>query len=79
MSETITPLPLVNTEEAGKMLKLTPRAMEERRRRGDGPPYIRLGATTVRYSVPALQEWIAKLTYSSTAEEAASPPDATAS
>ena len=70
--------PLLKTEAAGKILGLTVRAMEERRRRGDGPPFVRLGATSVRYSILSLEEWIAKRTYSSTAEEAASPPDAAA-
>ena len=73
--ETSTLPRLLNTEAAGKILGLTVRAMEERRRRGDGPPFVRLGATSVRYSVLVLERWIAKRTYPSTAEESA--PDAT--
>ncbi len=72
--ETTTLPRLVKTEAAGKILDLTVRAMEERRRRGAGPPFVRLGATTVRYSVVTLEEYIAERTYSSTADETA--PDA---
>ena len=68
---------LLTAAEAGEILGLTVRAMEERRRRGAGPPYVRLGATTVRYSVLTLEEYIAERTYSSTAEETAPTPDAT--
>ncbi len=69
---------LLTAAEAGEILGLTVRAMEERRRRGAGPPFVRLGATTVRYSIVALKEYIAERTYSSTAEETASTPDASA-
>ena len=71
---TLPHLRLLKTEEAGKILRLTVRAMEERRRRGDGPPFVRLGATSVRYDVALLERWIADRTYSSTSEETA--PDA---
>ena len=71
-TETTTLPPLLKTEAAGKILGLTVRAMEERRRRGDGPPFIRLGMTSVRYDIALLEEWIAERTYSSTAEADAS-------
>ena len=61
---------LLTTEQAGAVLRLTKRALEERRRRGTGPPYVRLGATTVRYQLADLERWIAERTYSSTADEA---------
>ena len=73
MSEATLPR-LLSTAEAGDILGLTVRALEERRRRGAGPPDVRLGATSVRYSVAALEQYIAERTYSSTAEETA--PDA---
>ncbi len=72
--ETTTLPRLLTSEAAGKILGLTVRAMEERRRRGAGPPFVRLGATTVRYSLATLEEYIAERTYSSTSEETA--PDA---
>lgn len=62
---------LTDTAGAARYLKLTPRALEERRRRGGGPPYVRLSATCVRYRLADLEQWIAERTYSSTAEEAA--------
>lgn len=68
---TTAPSPLLTTGQAGEFLQLTTRALEERRRRGTGPPYVRLGATTVRYQVSDLEQWIAERTYSSTADEAA--------
>ena len=73
--ETTTLPRLLTAAEAGEILGLTVRAMEERRRRGAGPPFVRLGATTVRYSLVTIEEYIAERTFSSTAEETA--PDAT--
>ena len=69
------PLRLLDTAAAAELLGLTPRALEERRRRGDGPPYIRLGRTCVRYRLSDLEEWLSERTYSSTAEEAAAGVD----
>ena len=77
MQPTTTPPPvLLTTEQAGEILKLSTRALEERRRRGTGPPYVRLGATTVRYLLSDLERWIEGRTYSSTADEAQAGPKA---
>lgn len=62
---------LLTTEQAGDVLGLTRRALEERRRRGSGPPYVRVGATTVRYRLSDLETWIEERVYTSTSEEAA--------
>ena len=62
---------LLTTDEAGEILGLTRRAMEERRRRGSGPPYIRVGGSTVRYRLADLEEWLDERTFQSTSEEAA--------
>jgi predicted DNA-binding transcriptional regulator AlpA len=64
-------LRLLDTEAAGELLGLSKRAMEERRRRGDGPPYVRLSATCVRYRMADLVTWLEERTFSSTSEEAA--------
>ena len=74
MSEAYTADPslrLFTTEQTGEILTLTPRALEERRRRGDGPPYVRVGRTCVRYRAFDLERWIDERTFTSTAEEAA--------
>lgn len=62
-------LQLLPTQEAAGLLGLTARAMEERRRRGDGPPYIRVGHTTVRYRLSDLLQWLEDRTFCSTSEE----------
>lgn len=63
---------LVDTPRAAAILGLTPRALEERRRRGGGPPYVRLSPTCVRYRLTDIEEWIASRTFASTAQEVAS-------
>ena len=60
---------LVDTPRAAEILHLTPRALEERRRRGGGPPYVRLSATCVRYRLSDLEDWIEWRVRQSTAEE----------
>jgi predicted DNA-binding transcriptional regulator AlpA len=32
--------------------------LRKARRKGQGPRYVRIGATTIRYSVSDLREWI---------------------
>lgn len=66
---------LVDTPRAAEILHLTPRALEERRRRGGGPPYVRLSATCVRYRLSDLARWIEERTYTSTAEESTTTDD----
>jgi hypothetical protein len=63
--------PLVDTAGAAEILHLTPRALEERRRRGGGPPYVRISPTCVRYRIADLERWVQERTFASTAEEAA--------
>ena len=58
----------LTTEQAGEYFGLTDRAMAERRRRGDGPPFVRLSATCVRYRLSDLEQYAAERTFSSNAE-----------
>ena len=51
---------LLNTEEAAKLLDMTPRFLESRRLRGGGPPYIRISTNRVKYSLADLMAWIAE-------------------
>ena len=62
---------LVSTTVAAQVLDVRPRTVEDWRRRGGGPPYVRISATCVRYSLDSLREWITERTATSTAEEAA--------
>ena len=68
---TPTPQPLLDTPATAEVLQVRPRTLEEWRRRGGGPPYIRISATCVRYDVDSLNRWISDRTATSTAEEAA--------
>jgi hypothetical protein len=61
----------LTTEQAAGYFGLTARALEERRRRGDGPPFVRLSATCVRYRVSDLEGYAQERTFMSTAEAAA--------
>ncbi len=65
------PPPLLDTPSTAKILGLKPRTLEEWRRRGGGPQFIRLSATCVRYSIDSLNEWISERTATSIAQEAA--------
>ena len=66
-----TPPTLLNTRVAAQALGVQPRTLEDWRRRGGGPAYIRLSATCVRYSLDSLQAWLNERTATSTAQEAA--------
>ena len=48
---------LLNEREAAKMLGVTCRFMQERRRTANGPPVIRFSSRCVRYSYTDLLAW----------------------
>lgn len=52
---------LLRPEQVAKALNVTIKALEARRGRGVGPPFVRLSPTCVRYPLDQLQEWIAAL------------------
>lgn len=58
---------LLVTKEAARIVKLSPRTLENQRLRGGGPRYIKLGGA-VRYRIQDLEEWIASHTKRNTAE-----------
>jgi predicted DNA-binding transcriptional regulator AlpA len=62
-------LRFLDTGATARMLQLSQRALEERRRRGDGPPYVRLSQTCVRYRLADIIEWADERTFRSTSEE----------
>lgn len=48
---------LMNNAEAAEWLGITPRALDARRFRGEGPPYFKLGHL-VRYRRSTVLDWI---------------------
>lgn len=65
---------LLTTEEAGEVLRMSPRTLEGYRLDGGGPRYFKLGPSRrakVVYRLSDLEEWLAKFGYGSTSEEIA--------
>lgn len=50
---------LLNERESARFVKLTPRALESRRRRGEPPRFIRFSLRAVRYRRRDLEAFIA--------------------
>jgi excisionase family DNA binding protein len=48
---------LLTAKEAAKLLKVSLSWLAKARKRGDGPPYIKIGRP-IRYSKAALLEWL---------------------
>jgi predicted DNA-binding transcriptional regulator AlpA len=63
-----TPKILLTEDEAAQLLGFTPRFLQQRRYRGDGPPFVRISARAVRYRVGDLQGWAAERIRTSTSE-----------
>lgn len=59
---------MLDTREAAARLHLSPRTLEGLRVRGEGPPFIKLGARSVRYAKGDLEEWIASRRRRSTSD-----------
>ena len=49
---------ILRTPEAARFLALSPSTLEKMRLTGDGPPFVRLGARAVGYSVDDLRKWL---------------------
>ena len=69
MPSTRRPPTLLDTPTAAEALGVQPRTLEDWRRRGGGPPYIRVSTTRVRYSLDALEAWLDERTTASTTVE----------
>lgn len=52
---------LLRPEQVAKALNVSQKALEARRRRGVGPPFVRLSATCVRYPEDELEAWLRDL------------------
>ncbi len=49
---------LLRPAQAAEYLGLSIRALEDWRRTGRGPPWLRLGHRTIRYRQTALDDWL---------------------
>ena len=49
---------LLDTAQVACILGWRPSTLEARRSRGTGPPYVRLGPTSVRYKLTDLEAWL---------------------
>jgi DNA-binding transcriptional MerR regulator len=49
---------LLDQRQAAKLVNVQARTLEGWRRRGCGPPFIRLSARAVRYRLEDLERWI---------------------
>lgn len=59
---------LLTPEQVASALGVTERTLERWRMRGDGPPYVRLTRSTVRYSKAALAAFVASCVKKNTAQ-----------
>ena len=51
---------LLDERRAAAALGVTPRALQEWRRRGGGPQYVRISKRCIRYMPEELQKWAAE-------------------
>ncbi len=61
---------LTPRETAEQILRCSERTLERRRLEGDGPPFVKIGAS-IRYPLNELERWLADNTRRSTSEGAA--------
>ena len=59
---------LLSTPDAAKLLGLSASYLNQSRLRGDGPAYVKISPTCVRYRRADLDTWVAGRTVRSTAE-----------
>jgi hypothetical protein len=51
---------LLTEGEAARAIGLTPRFLQNRRHRGDGPPFVQISSRCIRYEPEALRAWVAR-------------------
>jgi predicted DNA-binding transcriptional regulator AlpA len=64
----MTPRILLTENEAAELIGLTPRFLTERRRVGDGPPYVRVSSRCVRYRPDDIARWAEERLRTSTSD-----------
>ncbi len=52
------PTSLLTEAQAARLLNFTPRFLQARRARGDGPPWVSISARAIRYRRSDLLDWI---------------------
>jgi len=62
---------VLDTAGAAEFTGLGKPTLEKMRVRGDGPPYMKLGAKSVRYRADDLREWMAARVVTSTSQKIA--------
>jgi len=60
---------LLTPDEAAQYLGLTVHFLAARRSRGDGPPYVKIAHSRVRYRISELDVWAEKRIKTSTGSE----------
>jgi predicted DNA-binding transcriptional regulator AlpA len=59
---------LLTEAEAAEYLQFTPRFLQARRVRGDGPPFVRVSSRAIRYRRSDLVEWVEQHVRTSTSD-----------
>ena len=59
---------LLTEDEAAHLLGFTPRFLQQRRYRGDGPLFVRISARAIRYRLIDLEAWAGDRVRSSTSQ-----------
>lgn len=62
------PSALLTEADAAKLLTFTPRFLQARRIRGNGPPFVRISSRAIRYRRSDLLTWIEQRVRTSTAD-----------
>ena len=65
---------LLTEVEAAKLLKFSPRFLQARRVRGDGPPFVRISCRAIRYRRSDLLTWVESRIRTSTADRGMDAP-----
>jgi hypothetical protein len=60
---------LLNEREAADAIGLTPRFLVERRRTGDGPPFVRVSSRCIRYRPQDIERWAVERLRTSTSDD----------
>jgi predicted DNA-binding transcriptional regulator AlpA len=59
---------LLTEAEAADLIGLTPRFLTERRRKGDGPPFVKISSRCLRYRPEDIHQWAAERLRTSTSD-----------
>ena len=58
---------LITEKELATLLNVSPYWCQKSRWRGDGPPYVRIGAA-IRYHIPSVEAWLQSRVVTSTSQ-----------